>query len=146
MGASQTVGRVPDSVIEDAAQVIADELLSLLRRLGGRRDRLCSWEEVCQRCDVLFALIDVEGGPQGRYFAFVEGDEDHPHCPPIVAVNVAYELVVQVAAAVHELAHHLLETWHPVRLRLGADLWLYDDDRAAVHERIAALVVKRVVG
>jgi hypothetical protein len=146
VGASQTVGRVPDSVIEDAAQVIAHELLSRLHRLGGRRDRLSSWEEVCGALDVLFALIDVEGGPQGRYFAFAEGDEQHPHCPPIVAVNVAYEPMVQVAAAVHELAHHFLETWMPVRLKLGADLWLYDDDRAAVHERIAALVVRRVLG
>lgn len=61
-------------------------------------------------------------------------------------MNEAFDPQIQVAAAIHELAHHLLETWTPVRLRLGADLWRYDDDRAAVHERIAALVVRGLVG
>jgi len=132
---SEPFGAVPDEVIEQAAQVVASQLMRLAE---GNLDDPQTWLGLGKEMGIIFVPTDCAG--PGSYLSPDQVRRERWPLPSGWAV-IQYDGALTgrdlSEVLVHELAHDRLHHWQPPQLPRAADIQRYDDDPQDVHHRVA---------
>ena len=123
-------GRVPNWVIEEAAHIIASDMVRRANYHCWRFDEPKDLEKLARSYGARVESYKAVGGDPGWY---------HPGTQTI-AYNELRTYWNQCRTLVHEIGHHIAWTWCPPQLRGAVDCYRYDDNPLEVHHRIARVL------
>ncbi len=135
---------VPSWVIEDAAQVVARQLLRLV---DGPKQSPDTWLALGRDLGIVFTPTRSCG--LGSYYS--PDAVQALHWPlaagwAVVQYDAGLDGIPLAKVLLHELAHDRLHHWQPPQLPRAADVQSYDDDQSGVHHRVSKRVEEILLG